>query len=489
MNGGEIIMKNKVYIKNIVIFILCIVLFLLLYIPRQLLDWDDSLNFHFIQNIYNGYIPYSEMNMIITPLFHYLGLIFFYVFGEKFLSFFIYGSVIFSTLVLISHIYQKQFINNKRILTVAFLSLIAWCVFVIGPNYNTLFLLFPLLIIYINKKHGISNSLLVLYGILLGLGFLTKQNYGSIFIIFFFIFIFLYSKKNKISFIKNALLTILGGSIVAIPFLIYLLINNNFYDFIDLCFGGMFDFTNNGCVEYILIAALLIVTGTTILLCFKKYKKSTDYHYLLLGLFNIASIFSAVPIMNNYHMYVGMFIPIITLPILINELENNLTYDKAIKFSKAIGYTWGVVTFIFIAFSQPSQLVNLKKYDFENEYTVFNDYGIVDTNFFDMVKNINSFIKEKELEGYNVYVISSDAHIYNIPTRKNNNKFDLITYGNLGYDGINRIIDELKEVQNPMFLKYVLEDDTQEPVEVEEFIVNNYKYVGDIECLRIFVKE
>ena len=48
---------------------------------------DNLWNFHMIQKITLGYIPYKEINMIITPLFHFLGALFMKIFRHKLYKF------------------------------------------------------------------------------------------------------------------------------------------------------------------------------------------------------------------------------------------------------------------------------------------------------------------------------------------------------------------------------------------------------------------
>jgi len=46
---------------------------------------DYIWNYQMIQKVHNGYLPYSEINIIVTPLFHLIGSLFMNIFGTNFL--------------------------------------------------------------------------------------------------------------------------------------------------------------------------------------------------------------------------------------------------------------------------------------------------------------------------------------------------------------------------------------------------------------------
>lgn len=62
--------------KEIAFFILVFLFTLFFNFADNLLDEDNIWNFHMLQKITLGYIPYREINMIITPLFHFIGALF-----------------------------------------------------------------------------------------------------------------------------------------------------------------------------------------------------------------------------------------------------------------------------------------------------------------------------------------------------------------------------------------------------------------------------
>ena len=108
----KIIKKFKEKDLDILLFIILIVS-----IPAFLknLSADDELwNFAYIYKMNLGFIPYKDLNIIVTPLFHLLGLIVLKLFGMNFLGFHIYNLLIFTTLLFLVFKIFKNLNVNKR---------------------------------------------------------------------------------------------------------------------------------------------------------------------------------------------------------------------------------------------------------------------------------------------------------------------------------------------------------------------------------------
>ena len=72
----------------------------------------------------------------------------------------------------------------------------------------------------------------------------------------------------------------------------------------------------------------------------------------------------------------------------------------------------------------------------------------------------------------------------------NNGEFDLAFVGNLGYDGENKLIDKIKELENTEILIFTDEEDCfwQESKKVREYIMENMKRKGEILEYTIYEK-
>lgn len=103
------------------------------------------------------------------------------------------------------------------------------------------------------------------------------------------------------------------------------------------------------------------------------------------------------------------------------------------------------------------------------------------------INDVTEYIKSKEEKGYKVYILTADAGLYMIPLeRYDNNKFDLLFQGNLGYDGENKIVDLMKNMKNTIFLK---RDDLfyQESKIIDDYVKKSYKVVDEINGYNVYV--
>lgn len=115
------------------------------------------------------------------------------------------------------------------------------------------------------------------------------------------------------------------------------------------------------------------------------------------------------------------------------------------------------------------------------KYIGLNDEQVQDIN------EVTEFIKAKEAQGFKVYILSQDASLYMIPLeRYDNNKFDLLFQGNLGYDGENKVVDLMKNMKNTIFLK---REDMffQESKIIDSYVKENYEAMDEINGYKIYV--
>ena len=480
--------KTKKYWKAPLIFALSFIMFFLLSNAIEI-DFDFVVNFYFIKNILNGLIPYKDMNIIVTPLWHYMAAPFFRLFGASFDSLVLFGSFIASSLLTISvSLFNKS--SKNRIMRITFmLTIISTLLFILMPNYNSTFLLFPLIILYVESfNDNLSRPKALAIGVLLGLSFLTKQTYGIILCgaYGFYLFVCILKEKNKYE-IRKLIFTILGFVFVILIFLVYLFCNNNFYDFIDICFGGLLEFTNNSYCSWQAISYLVITNILVAIFCLIIYKKTSEKKYLLYSIFDIFFVALAFPLVNRYHLIIANFIPIITLFLVLEKYYDMIQYDLSKKMLKLILVVWLGLLGIYIPVVSITHTKEMKLNRSDN-YSVLGKLCLdYEFDYIDRLKQVNTYIKEKQLCGYHVIIASADASAYFMLTDECNNKLDVITYGNLGFNGVDRILDALSKLDNPLILKnefgYI---NHQEPIEVEEFVVNNYTQIDKIQGLRVF---
>ena len=116
--------KNR---ELIIIFIVTLIYNLV--IPE--LSLDEVWNYGFCYNVLNGLVPYKDFNMIITPLYPYIGALFLKIGGDGVINFHIFNTLI---LILIFCYMRRNISNLYYVLYLLLLS--------VGmPNYSLLCIL------------------------------------------------------------------------------------------------------------------------------------------------------------------------------------------------------------------------------------------------------------------------------------------------------------------------------------------------------------
>ena len=107
---------NEKYDLNILIIIIVAITGIALNVKFSFTD--ELWNFYNIYRMSQGYEIYKDLNVIITPLFFYIGKLFFVIFEKNFFVFRIYNITIFITIIfLIFKIFKALKIDkNKNIL-------------------------------------------------------------------------------------------------------------------------------------------------------------------------------------------------------------------------------------------------------------------------------------------------------------------------------------------------------------------------------------
>ena len=123
-------MKDKVL--NVANFIkkhdniFCIILFFLsiygITLNVYITNSDELWNFQNVFKFYNGFKLYKDINIIITPLFLWIGKLIFQILEPNFLTFRIYNMIIMTALYFTAYLLLKEFKISKKlaIITIIF---------------------------------------------------------------------------------------------------------------------------------------------------------------------------------------------------------------------------------------------------------------------------------------------------------------------------------------------------------------------------------
>ena len=428
------IKKNS---KLIIVFIftLAVYIFLGFYVNNG----DPTASYGFSHAIKNGEIVYRDFNTVSTPLYAFYCSIFLLIW-DNFLMFIIAQSI----LVTIMFYFLFKLLGNRA--WVVLLSMILFKFFGFNATYNFCCLVMSVIVLYLEQKYPKKD---ILIGVFLALAVLSKQTVGFLFILPSFIICF----KDY----KRLLKRIIGFIIPMSVFFIYLLVTGSLYNFIDLCFLGLFDFggNNNYLFTFWFYSVVVLLIINIIILI--KDKKITDY-YGLMYLGFVLPIFD----LNHFAYYFVGF----TITVLLHIKELN-KYKMILVVALIIQLT----LFNYFMGTRDNYPVFYKDINhFEYRYNYERDYK--------EDKKLSEFI-DRYID-YDPILIMYYSMSYNISHDRNISYFDIFLYGNHGYNGTKKMINKIKKMKNQYFIINMGEyedsknqKNNQFNVEIIDYIVKN----------------
>ena len=391
--------------------------------------------------------PSITIFMVVPPFYPLLMSIPLFI-SKNYLSF-----VLFHSLFITLSFYLAHELYNDRSSLLLITSLFLFnCIY---PTYNTFSIFLIIILIYLEKNNIKNKDLLV--GLLVSLIFLTKQSMGIVLLIPWFI------KYRNVDLKKR----FIGFIIPLCICLLYLLINNNLYNFIDQCFLGLIDFSGNyKNTDYLCCFLLIFVLIFSLIVSIKK-KSDINNLYLIMSY----SIF--IPTFDSLHFHYVVFLFVLFL---INNFE-----FKRINFK-----------IIFVCLFIGVNLISIYRRYSSGIGTYPNNFNNLNTKYYpsiglDYINSVNKCIKED-------YIIYDDtAYLYRIINNQKVSYLDLVNHGNLGYNSSKKLINELKKNKTR---KIIINDSTSEVIEKHSsqidkdaysYIINHYKIVD--KCMDFSVYE
>lgn len=457
-------MKMQTFIKeNIKYLFMFILFFLCLHLFYVNFSTDQMYNYGFSYALTRGEVPYRDFNMIIPPFGAFVYAIPFILFGPSLIVFDLFQAALLCTMF---YFLFKLFGKSAWILFIVLLLPIPvpfTTVLFQGYNFLLIFLFVILMYLEKNKKSD------YLIGIILAFMILSKQTVGFLMCLPSFIYLF----KDYKKFFKR-----IGGFLIpCFIFLIYLLCTGSFGSFFDMCLFGMFDFTskNGGIGIYLMDFYFYLFILEIIFLIYYIVVKRKDNNINWRAIYTLMFSSIAVPLFDYNHVSYFSFALVLLFIDKINIKFKNVGFNAFI-FATALCVIW----FLFIwDFSFPN-IVNYNNY----EYAVLlekSDRELVDAMKF-MKKNNNSIL------------LSENAYLVKVILDYDIEHYDLLNYGNHGYNGTEKVIKKLDEEKD----KYVIvnmesyERDSyrqQFNKEVVEHVILNYKFIKSIGVYDVYYKE
>ena len=110
---------------------------------------------------------------------------------------------------------------------------------------------------------------------------------------------------------------------------------------------------------------------------------------------------------------------------------------------------------------------------------------IISEDLNEKINKVDDFILNSNKK---VILISIDAGIINMPLNISNGCFDLPLLGNLGKGGENKLINEIINMNDVYILINEKKGSLQESDRIRNYIINNLKFVGNIDDILIYEK-
>ena len=429
-------LKKKDILILIIIFIYTGIL-----ITYSNADNDLIWNYGFSYNFANHLLMYKDYNMVITPLYPFIGGILMRILGNNFLIFNLYNTIL--STILYYYLYKKY--PHTFIPSIILIS------FILRPSYNFLVLFVVLILLNIKEEKDFF------IGFILGLLFLTKQS----FILLILPSIYLITKPKR-------LFKRIGAFFLpCLFFLIYFILTNTFLDFLNYTFLGLFSFSSKN--SFFNLGTIFILS--LIIYLFLYYLKTKDIKVLYLITYQIM----AYPIFNTMHIILSI-IPVIIyfLDKLVKKKKYNLNYLRYFNYFVSI-------LLICPLLSIPLQYFNKDLVEGENalEYKdISRSYLVNKDLFLKEVPNLN-----------NTYFLMYDAYIYKYLLNNPITSYDLLLNGNLGYNGEERVIDYFNSLDsNTYFVLNRVYTGGQLSKNIDAYIRNHYLKVKDFQEFTLYKK-
>ena len=428
---GVVMKKHK---KDILILII-IFIYVGILVSFSNADNDLIWNYGFSYNFAKGLTMYKDFNMVITPLYPFICGLFMKLLGQNFIAFNFINTIILSALYF--YIYKKY--------SKTFIPSIVLISFILRPSYN--FLVLFLLLILLNTKE--ENDYLI--GFILGLITMTKQSF-----ILLTLPSLLYFKKPK-----KILKRLIGFLIPVLLFILYLVLTNSFYPFLNYTFLGLFSFSKKN--SFFNLGTVFVIA--LIIFLFNYYLKYKDKKVLYLITYQVM----AYPIFNAMHI---LFSIIPVLIYFLNKFIENLEEKHKLN-SIYLKYLNFVALILLLC---PLFSIGLQ-YHFKDLTKGLGslEYKDIDKKYLIKLDTITKEIPNID----KTYFIMYDAYFYKLLLNKDINSYDLLLNGNIGYNGEEAVIKYFNSLDSDTyFLLNNIFEGGQLSKKIDNYIRDNYVKVS-----------
>ena len=478
---------------NIVMIIIYMIISLITTHGLKLCADDTLWNFSNIYKMANGFEIYRDLNVIITPLYFYIGEM---LFLKNYLIYQLYQTLIISMLSFSIYMLFKK-LNIKKINSMIYTIIICIMVATIMPeaNYNLLAISFVILGILqrISKKQNF-----IVQGIICFLIFMTKQNIGILYIVGVILSQIL-TQENKKILIINITKELVTFSSLLLGYFMYLIFTNNFDNFMNYTFLGVSEFAGKNINLDIYLTSITIITFITslaiLIITYKKIPLNIEdrQNIRIIAPISITMLAIVYPLVNVAHTLIAniVFSVLIFYTIDILIFRELLTGKKVEKIKKNILALLVIIAVVACIYNNIKyiKIITDEKYYFEKDSPYYG--AISNEEIVNEINDVVNYIKEQNKSGNDVKVISCYSNLFMNVLNKNNREFDLPFNGNLGKAGVEGLIQNINKLENTKILIPKEEENMhfQESRRIFEYIQENFEKENELFIFSIYTKK
>lgn len=434
---------------------------------------DESTLFNETKKMADGLTIYKDINVLVTPLFFYVGAVILKIFGVNYFVFRLYavGIWLFLYGVVSQLLRQRQVSKLVIFLDLLLMTLFLKEVMVVSANYNMLAIGLSLLALlkYLEKGER-DRKFYIQQGILLFLIFMTKQTIGAYhFLATAICELFLRSEKwkDKIKYWGWYSLPIGIGMLV---YCAYLWGIGSLYEFIDYAFLGMLEFRQNATRESYVIGLVLVNVVPVI---FLWNQKKLEVEQKILFLYSVVMLLIAYPILCEFHSKMALIFSLVSFFSWTNQKTS-----KQNLFQNSLLF----IVSCYVCVMTSKNIANWYTYRIKEKMDPY--FGAVyQEEINGKIENVVAYMREKE-----VVLVSPEVYLYQARLGTQHGILDLPLRGNVGLHGKEKIIEAIEELEDTpiMMTNYRY---FQEYSEVYEYVAEHYEKVETVmSCFEVYEK-
>ena len=427
-------------------------LFLFFYIVffHQNCSYDVLWNYGFSHAIRMGEIPYVDFNTVSTPFYSYLMSIGLFLYDD--ISMFFLEQTI---LVVLMFYFIFQLHGEKGWLLLPVLVLPFFLPF--NPTYN-FFAFFLLVVLYWMEKKEKEDYWI---GFVLGILILTKHTIGLPVLFLSLLSTFQWKKIWK---------RFLGAALPCLVFLLILVLENSFSSFWDLCIMGLLDFgekNHSSLNGFMFLTAFFFLL---VLISFIRNIRRKESYYAF------AAFSFCIPIFDYYH--VGLLAALL----LVFYLDHLFLPELYVRRMSFVFLSIFLIVYYLLMPMSFQNLTFLKKPHFR--------YMVVEEKRQQEIQSLYQAYSSYD----SVYMIDSDAIMFDLMSNRPITYFDVLLKGNYGYHGTEKMINRVDMLHDTTFFirSGLYEngiDEGQFDLDVLRYIVEHSKKIDSILNYDVYYKE